>query len=181
MPNRLFARALPLLVLAVAPRLAAQQAAPILPGNEVRVLAPSVSPNRLQGTVVLYQADTLAIEDAGGMRYAIHVDQIRKLSRNLGYSRARSTRRGAIMGTFVGTAVGLVSGPLISMERKDERFGRTTALTAAGGALVGAGLGAAAGSLFAGDRWQNLRTPIPRTRYDVAVGASGVGMTFHVR
>jgi hypothetical protein len=172
MLKRVSVGVLPLLFLAAAPRADAQAApAMIVPGDEVRVLAPSVSPRTIQGQVLLYQGDSLAVEDAGGMRHAMHVDQIRRLSRNQGFDRRRSVRYGTLAGMFLGTSVGFVSGPLISMQRKDENFGATTAVSVGTGALLGAGLGALGGSVFAREHWQRFRMPVPHTT--VSVGANG--------
>lgn len=157
-----------LLVLAIAtlpPAVAAAQSArpTLAPGDTVRVLAPAWGPRMVEGELVLYQADSLAVrETSTGTRWSVPVDGVRRLLKNEGMDRRRSVRRSALAGLFVGFALGAVSGPLVAMGRNDEHFAATTLFTSLGGAALGTGVGAASGSVFARDHWQPFRTPIPR-------------------
>ncbi|HEU0299757.1 MAG TPA: hypothetical protein VFR37_09890 [Longimicrobium sp.] len=131
------------------------------PGDTVRVLAAAWGPRMIEGELLVYQADSLAVrETATGTRYAVELSGVRKLAKNEGFDRRRSVRRAASAGLFMGFALGVVSGPLISMRRHDDSFERTTLVTTLGGGTLGLGLGALGGAVFARDHWQRFRTPI---------------------
>lgn len=148
----------------------------LAPGDQVRVLAPVWGPRMVQGELVLYRVDSLAVREAAtGTRYAVSLGGVRRLLKNEGLDRRRSVRRSALAGLFVGFAVGAVSGPLIAMRREDDDFATMTLLTSLGGAALGGGVGAASGSVFARDHWQPFRMPIrvpPTTPPAPAVGIS---------
>ncbi|HEY0019535.1 MAG TPA: hypothetical protein VGC13_24750 [Longimicrobium sp.] len=141
---------------------AAQDAVHTLaPGDTVRVLAPAWGPRMVEGEVLVYHTDSLAVrESATGRRYAVALGGVQELMKNEGPNRRRSVRRSALGGLFVGFALGVVAGPLLAMGRKDDDFLGTTVLTSLGGGAMGLGVGAAAGSVFARDHWQPFRTPI---------------------
>lgn len=131
------------------------------PGDTVRVQAQPWGPRLIEGELLVYQTDSLAVrETTTGTRYAAPTDAVERLLKNEGLDRRRSARRYAVAGLFLGFATGVVIGPLVSMQRKDENFVSATLVTSLGGGALGLGLGAAAGSLFARDRWQPFRTPI---------------------
>jgi hypothetical protein len=149
------------LAAALAPSAAAQQrAATLAPGDEVRVTAPSLASHTVQGTVLRYSADTLAVREADGSVHAFPLGAIGGLAKNMGMDRRRSVRRSSLLGLFVGAAVGLVTGPLVGRNGEEDDFGRTVALTGVGGAAVGLGAGAAMGALFPREHWQSYRTPL---------------------
>ena len=167
--------ALLLLALAtIAPVAAAQDAVHTLaPGDTVRVLAPAWGPRMVEGEVLVYHTDSLAVrESATGRRYAVALGGVQELMKNEGPNRRRSVRRSALGGLFVGFALGVVAGPLLAMGRKDDDFIGITVLTGLGGGAMGLGLGAVAGSVFARDHWQPFRTPILPT--DVSAPVSSV-------
>ena len=146
----------------------------LAPGDTVRVLAPAYHEGMIEGELLVYRTDTLAVrETATGTAYAFPIEAVRGLQKNEGLDRRRSVRKWALAGLFVGAATGLVSGPLIaSADDEGSILGPTFLIGAAGGAL-GLGLGAAGGSMFARDHWQRFRTPIvwPEARSaEVAVG-----------
>ena len=155
-----------LLVLAITMLLPAGAAAQanghtLAPGDTVRVLAPAWGPRMVEGELVVYRTDSIAVLEAGtGTRWAVAPQGVRRLRKNEGLDRRRSVRRSALAGLFVGFAVGVVSGPMIAMGRKDDNFTGITLLTSVGGAALGMGLGAASGSVLARDHWQPFRTPI---------------------
>ncbi|HEX6038290.1 hypothetical protein [Longimicrobium sp.] len=133
----------------------------LLPGDTVRVFAPSVHPTVLQGELLLYRADSLGIRDAStGTAYQFPLSAVRGLEKNEGLDRRRSVRRWATAGLFLGGALGLVSGPLIATADPEGGMAGPIVLAGLGGGVLGLGLGAAGGSLFARDHWQRFRTPV---------------------
>lgn len=160
-----------LLLLALCAALPARAAAQgnghtLEPGDTVRVMATAWGPREIEGELLVYHADSLALRETGtGTRYAVELGGVRRLSKNEGFDRRRSMRRAGTAGLFMGIALGVVTGPLISMGRHDESFERTTLVTTLGGGVLGLGLGAAGGALFAREHWQRFRTPIIPPRY----------------
>lgn len=144
------------------------------PGDTVRVMAQAWGPRLIEGELLLYRSDSVAVrETATGTRYAAELSGVQRLLKNQGFNRRRSIRRHATAGVFLGFATGVVLGPLISMERKDENFVGTTVVTGLGGGALGLGLGALSGTIFARDHWQPFRTPIrpPATSVGVSIPA----------
>lgn len=143
-------------------RAAAQDSGHTLePGDTVRVHAAEWGPRLVEGELLVYHTDSLAVREMGtGTRYAVPLASVERLLKNEGVDRRRSVRRFGVAGLFIGFATGVVLGPLISMERKDDNFVATTLVTSLGGGALGLGVGAASGSIFARDRWQPFRTPI---------------------
>ena len=144
----------------------------LLPGDTVRVLAPAYHAQRVQGELVLYQSDTLAVRETGsGTRYAFPVSAVRELYKNEGRDVRRSVRHWARAGLFLGAAAGLVAGPLIATSDAEGGILGPTLVAGLGGGVLGLGLGAAGGTLFARDHWQRFRTPIvPPASTGVALG-----------
>ncbi|HEX2211705.1 MAG TPA: hypothetical protein VHG93_28720 [Longimicrobium sp.] len=139
------------------------------PGDTVRVMAQAWGPQLIEGELLVYHTDSLAVlETATGTRYAVALDGVQRLFKNEGLNRRRSARRFAVAGAFMGFATGVVLGPLISMRRKDENFVGATVVSSVAGGALGLGLGAAGGSLFAREHWQPFRTPILPPRPAVA-------------
>lgn len=131
------------------------------PGDTVRVQADAWGPRLIEGELLLYRADSLALREwATGTRYSVPLPAVQRLLKNEGVDRRRSVRRFATAGVFLGVATGVVLGPLISMQRKDENFIGATVVSSIGGGVLGLGLGAAGGSIFSRERWQPFRTPI---------------------
>ena len=173
-------RLLTLLLVLFAPTAAlAQSTASILhPGDDVRVLAPSVRGSRVRGTVVLYQGSTLDIrERSGGEIVSIPVASIRDLARNVGVHRGRASWRMARFGAFLGGAGGLVAGPLIATSRAPDAFTGVMIASAVIGISAGAGIGAALGAALARDEWQHFRMPIVPT-VSADAGALRLGAAF---
>jgi hypothetical protein len=131
------------------------------PGDTVRVMAAEWGPGLVQGELLVYSTDSLALsETATGTRYSVPIDGVRRLLKNEGFDRRRSVRRSGFAGLFMGFATGVVLGPLISMKRKDENFVGATVVSTLSGAALGLGLGAASGYVFSREHWQPFRTPI---------------------
>lgn len=131
------------------------------PGDTVRVMASEWGPRLVEGELLVYHTDSLAVrETETGTRYAVALEGVERLLKNEGLDRRRTARHWAVAGIFMGFATGVVLGPLVSMERKDDTFVGATLVTSIGGGVLGLGLGAAGDSLFARDHWQPFRTPI---------------------
>lgn len=145
----------------------------LLPGDTVRVEAPAVHAGLIQGELLKYEGDSIAVREAStGTDYRFSLAAVRRLEKNQGMDRRRSVRRWAVAGLFLGAAAGLVSGPLIASGTEDGGILGTTLLAGLGGGVVGMGLGAAGGSVFARDHWQRFRTPIPHAPAAVRIGVS---------
>jgi hypothetical protein len=154
------ARWLALAVLTALPSAAAAQHT-LAPGDTVRVLAPAFHPGVIEGELLVYRTDTLAVrESATGTAYAFPLSAVRRLHKNEGPDRRRSVRKWALAGLFVGTSVGLVGGPFIATADDEGGIVGPTLLTGLAGGVLGLGLGAAGGSIFSNDHWQRFRTPI---------------------
>jgi hypothetical protein len=152
---------------------AAQHAYTLQPGDTVRVLAPAFHTGMIEGELLMYRTDTLAVREAAtGTAYAFPTEAVRQLYKHQGMDRRRSVRRWALAGLFLGSAAGLVAGPLIATADEEGSIVGPTVLTGLGGAALGVGLGAAGGSMFARDYWQRFRTPIVPSTTGVALGAS---------
>lgn len=169
-------RALLLATLALLPvRMAAQGNGHTLePGDTVRVMAQAWGPRLVEGELLVYHTDSLAVrETATGTRYAVPLEAVERLLKNEGFDRGRSVRHWGVAGLFIGFATGVVLGPLVSMKRKDENFVGATLVTSLGGGALGLGLGAAGGAIFAREHWQPFRTPIrpPATTVGVSIPA----------
>jgi hypothetical protein len=131
------------------------------PGDTVRVEAPALHAGVIEGELLMYQGDSLAVREAStGTAYRFPLSTIQRLEKNQGSNRRRSVRHWALAGLFVGAATGLVSGPLIATAEEGGGIVGPTILTGLGGGVLGLGLGAAGGSVFSRDHWQRFRTPI---------------------
>ncbi|HEX6368161.1 MAG TPA: hypothetical protein VF006_04475 [Longimicrobium sp.] len=148
----------------------------LAPGDTVRVMAGAWGPRLVEGELLVYHTDSLAVrEEATGTRYAVPLGDVQRLLKNEGVNRRRSVRRFAVAGLFMGFATGVVAGPLVSMGRKDENFVGATLVTSVGGGVLGLGLGALGGSIFARPHWQLFRIPAP-----AAPPATAVGLTIPI-
>jgi hypothetical protein len=177
-------RLVPALLLAATaarPALAQQTPVTLTPGDRVRVSAPPHTPHRVQGELVLYQGDSIAVREEGtGTVYLAPVTSVRSLAKNVGLDRGRSVRRGARLGLFLGASVGAVAGPLLGTDEDTDQFYETIALSTGGGAVLGVALGAAYGALFARERWQGLRMPIRPVMGTTSGGATTVSFSIPV-
>jgi protein involved in polysaccharide export with SLBB domain len=132
------------------------------PGDTVRVAAPSLHEGVIEGELLLYQGDSLAVREAStGTAYRFPLATIQRLEKNQGTNRRRSVRHWMLGGLFVGAAAGLVSGPFIATAEEGGSIVGPTILSGLGGGVLGLGLGAAGGSAFSRDHWQRFQTPIP--------------------
>ena len=160
---------------ALAAALPAQAQHTLEPGDTVRVLAPAFHEGMIEGELLIYRTDTLAVREAAtGTAYAFPLEAVRGLQKNEGLDRRRSVRKWALAGLFLGAAAGLVSGPLIAASDDEGSMVGPTLLIGAGGGALGLGLGAAGGAMFARDHWQRFRTPILPPNAGAAEVAVGV-------
>ena len=177
-------RILPALLLAAAaarPALAQQGPVTLEPGDRVRMSAPPHTPHRVQGELVLYQGDSIAVREEGtGTVYLAPVTSVRSLAKNVGLDRGRSVERGVQLGLFLGASLGAVAGPLMAKDEDTGQFYEKIALSTGGGAVLGVALGAAYGALFARERWLGLRMPIRPTMGTTAGGAATVSLSIPV-
>jgi hypothetical protein len=150
-----------LLLLAALP--AAAQQRTLLPGDEVRVVAPSFHRGSIRGELVRYMGDTLAVREAStDSVHVLPMYAIRGLARNDGRHHGRSIRRGGVLGAFVGGAIGLVAGPFIAAASDgddDGSFLGIVAISGTAGLAAGGTLGLAGGALLSGDHWQSFTMP----------------------
>lgn len=149
---------LALTILAATGTPAAAQQRMLVPGDEVRVVAPAFHRGPVRGELVRYMGDTLAVrETSTDSVYVIPLEAVRRLALNEGPQRGRSVRRGGALGVFIGGALGILAGPFIasSHTEDDTSILATTALSGLAGLAVGGGVGAASGALFGGDHWQH--------------------------
>jgi hypothetical protein len=134
------------------------------PGDIVRVAAPALHDGLIEGELLMYQGDSLAVREAStGTAYRFPLATVQRLEKNEGKNRRRSVRQWALAGLFVGAAAGLVSGPLIATAEEGGGIVGPTIITGLAGGVLGLGLGAAGGSAFSRDHWQRFQTPIPPT------------------
>lgn len=141
-----------------------QEAGPhtLEPGDTVRVSAPALHEGVIQGELLRYHGDSLAVREwSTGTAYQFPLGTIRRLEKNEGRDRRRSVRHWALAGLFIGAATGLVSGPLIATADEGGGMAGPTLVAGIGGGALGFGMGAAGGALFSADRWQRFRMPVP--------------------
>ena len=118
-------------------------------GDRVRVSAPSVSPKRIEGTLVVVDSETLTIA-SGGASVGVPRSGIAKLE----VTRGRKSHwvTGALIGAGWGVGVGvLFSNPPSSADH----FSIDTGALAAG-VVMGATLGALIGAVLRTDRWTTV-------------------------
>lgn len=125
-------------------------------GSRVRALAPSVSTERLVGTVAAATMDSLLLSVAGGGA-VLRLDKAAIESMQV--SRGPSRLRWAVLGTGVGMLGGMIIGGAMGSHEDPNGFGGLVGMI--GGAVVGAPVGAVAGALLAPDRWVDY--PLPRS------------------
>jgi hypothetical protein len=142
----------------------------ITPGSRIRLSAPTVAVERIEGTVI--QMDQTSVSISAGDRASVSVprESITRLEVNTG--RHRQTKAGALTGAVIGAALG-AAHPCFAMVGCDEQNAGAAALIYG---LTGAGYGAIVGALIKVDRWTAL--PLDRVRVTpVATPGRGVGLS----
>lgn len=146
------------LLLLTAPH--AVQAQTVPEGSRVRVLAPSVHPDWILGTVA--RADSAALRlrvPPAGATLLVPMEELQRVQASRG--RGRATLEGAIAGATLGALIGFFT---VQVE------GDTGCVSGCGGAsgggfLIGAGVGTAAGALLGSrirtgpERWREIPLP----------------------
>lgn len=129
----------------------------IATGTRVRVLAPSIFPERATATVLAAQNDTIVVARSdGAVSLSLPVSAIQKLEISEGRSRFKWAGLGALAGLFVGGYLGGTIGG------KDDTSGVGAAAGFFAGSILGVPGGAVLGALAAPERWVNY--PLPSSR-----------------
>lgn len=140
-------------------------------GDRVRVMAPSASPKRIEGTLVSVDRDSLTVFD-DGRRVVVTRSQIAKLE----VARGKKSRAGtgALVGAGWGVGLGvLLSNPPSSGQRLEVNGSAVTA-----GVVAGATLGALVGVVLRTDRW----TTAPADKLTLSIGpVPGRGVALAMR
>lgn len=150
--------------------LLAQQESIVAPGARVRVRAPSVSRDRLVGTVLEMGADTCVLEvENWADPLALPLASLETLEVSRGTKSNAGT--GALIGGLAGGVLGLALGVVVAAEAADEGAPQmwglveepydalaVAAIGVGAGAYVGLGIGAGKRS----DRWEEV--PLDRLR-----------------
>jgi phage tail tape-measure protein len=166
-------------------RLAGQGRFVLAPGDRVRVTM-AARANRLVGTVVAVDRDSLRIREAGQdamlsvPESSVKEVEVRRWHQTFAYAGAEG---GAVAGAFAGAALGATVGP-------DECSGASwwfcvrsanrpihIVVGAVLGASIGSVLGAAIGSALHSSRWE----PAPLNLAHVAITPYGAGLALAVR
>lgn len=151
------------LVLASAVPGAAQERVPPVADSlaRVRVIQGFVSPERLVGTLVSLDSQSVVVERRG-RPVAIPLAQVELLQVSRGRRSAESgARRGALFGALGGLALGVVAfgWGVLTEARADEFPGSVIADAPITFPLAGAVTGAAVGALSPGERWESVELP----------------------
>ena len=155
-----------LLMLAYSLESVAQEPVQIVPGERVRVLAPGISPDRVVGTVVSLDADTLMLKDGGQIAPSkIPLTSVTRLDVSRGHKSGAG--KGALIGAIVGAAGGTVLGIVFYNHPGDEgKQSSPLIVVPALASLVGAGLGAIIGLPFKTERWKKV--PLEQVRIGIS-------------
>jgi hypothetical protein len=144
--------------------------AAIAPGSKVRLLAPTVATQQIQGIVVQMDRTSLLISAGDRPPVSVPRESITGLEVNTG--RDQLTKAGALTGAVIGAALGAVN-PCVAMVGCDERNAGTAAVMYG---LAGASAGAIIGALIKVDHWTAV--PLNRVRViPVATPGRGVGLS----
>ena len=139
----------------------------VLPGELLRIYAPSLQPGPLVGRVIEVD-DTrfrLLVEDRGEV--AIPREAVARLQWSPGPS--RRVKKGAVLGTLVGALLLGLSGA----EKDEDCIDCTKSSLVAVGAISGAMWGAGIGALVKRQDWHDMATPSVATgRQRALVGVS---------
>jgi len=154
---------------AVAPRVAAQDAALPAPGTRVRLhLQPTNGDSqggaKRVGTLMRWSTDTVVLSTSGG---AAEVPVPRAAIGRMDVSRGRSRGRSALKGAGIGAGIGIATGAILGAALYEESDcaevcilsdsrGDDALLGGALGGILGIPIGGIVGALNAGERWQRV-------------------------
>lgn len=123
-------------------------------GTRVRVVAPSIFPERTTATVLSAQNDTIIVARSGGaVSLSVPVSAIQQLEISEGRSRFTWAGLGAVAGLLGGGILGGSAGG------RNDTSGVGAAAGFFAGSILGLIGGAVAGALAAPERWSNYPLP----------------------
>lgn len=144
--------------------------AAITPGSKIRLLAPTVAAEWIQGSVIQMNRTSVLISAGDRAPMSVPREAITRLEVSTG--RHRQTKSGALTGAIMGAVFGLAN-PCLPMAGCDGQYGGTAAVTYG---LAGAVYGAAIGALIKSDHWTGV--PVDQVRLTpVATPGRGVGLS----
>ncbi len=164
------------LAVAVPSNLYSQDEPQVIPGDRVRVLAPSVSPDRLVGTMLAMDPDSCVLDVEG--RYKPVAVPLASLT-SLQVSRGKRSLAGP--GAVVGMLTGGIAGVSLALSackvegacrsNGEDKTVVVALVLGVGGAALGAGVGALLGAFKKVDRWEEV--PLDAIRVGPAPNAPG--------
>lgn len=131
-------------------------------GTRVRVTAPFVLPDRIEGSMESATDDTLQVNTSAGL-VKVPVENLQKLEVSTG--RRANVGRGAIYGTAIGgltgLALGLIDGGAECSSSDafclyDYSAGQMAAMGLLTGAALGAAVGAIVGAIVKTEKWETV-------------------------
>ena len=157
--------------LAVSIDLVAQETSPVVPGDRVRV---TVLKNKIVGTVVTFEADTLVMNVKNRAEpTAVPLASVKRLE--VGRGKESNVRRNALIGLVVGAVSGAI-GTCLGEEGGDVSTAPNNCILLS--VLIGGGLGAGVGAALGAvkvEQWEEV--PLERIRVGVSPHGDG-GLTF---
>lgn len=154
------------------------QTVPIPIGARVRV--EMCDKSRLDGTLMMRTADSVAVALPRAVRTVVATEYISRVRRSEGKSHGHGAVKGLKIGAVIGGgATTLVMGGAYlgsSAENKDATW---VAFFAAAGAMTGALYGGVIGAIVGAERWTTVYTfPARLSFVPPPTGAPGIGVTF---
>jgi hypothetical protein len=137
------------------------QSAELVPGQKVRLVAPSVFAGRFQGTVLERRGDSIVVAKPGGVPTMVSFSSIDAAQVSRGKSRARGARKGTLWGLGVGGGLALLVG-IPAVTRAEANGTADSDITSyVVGQLVfgGAFWGAIIGTMVGSERWDPVKMP----------------------
>jgi hypothetical protein len=170
-----------------APRAEDALRATFAPGTRVRIDAPTVSRERIVGTVRALRADSIVLDTADAQRESrmffpttvlvedyrrvtLAVGEVAHMERSRGRSRLLGALKTGIRGALIaGTIAGLGS---LSAGSRDGITLRDFTRGAGEGAVLGIAIGGSFGWAYGSERWQPVAVPRRKTVRDFFAGSS---------
>jgi hypothetical protein len=149
-----------LVLLAIAVPCAAQSAE-LIPGQKVRLVAPSVFAGRFQGTVLERRGDSIVVAKPGGVPATLSVTAIDAAQVSRGKSRARGAGKGTLWGLGVGGGLAILVGIPAATRAEANGTADSDVTSYVVGQLVfgGAFWGAIIGTMVGSERWDQVKVP----------------------
>ncbi len=156
-----------LLILVLPVYLNAQEESPVLPGTRVRISAPRVATDRILGTVISMDANTLVLKSS--IQLAPVSIPLRSINK---FEVSKGQKSKVVTGIVNGFIIGAPAGALLGGVRGGYDDVPTAAVAVSGaviGGLLGAGTGGIIGRSQKTDRWEE----VPLERIRLGVGSYG--------